>query len=54
MCRSDGLTPKAAEMVGALLGDLRSALAQQYGCIPDEIRIGPVDIGPDVEIETVR
>ena len=45
MCSSDGLTPRAAEMVGALLGDLRAAVARMHGVDPDECVIGPVDIG---------
>lgn len=50
MCRgADGLTPRARELVGYMLGQLTARLADEYGCDPAEITVGPVDIGPELE-----
>lgn len=50
MCRgAEGLTPRVAELVADLLGQMAARLAEEYGCDPSEIRVGPVDIGPEPE-----
>jgi hypothetical protein len=45
MCRAGPLTPAASVMVAELLRDLRTALAEQFGCDPAEVLVGPVDLG---------
>lgn len=49
MCRSEGLTPKSTDLLGALLESLRTGLARRHDCDPDEITIGPVDFGPPAD-----
>lgn len=48
MCRGgEGLTPRAAELVVDILGQMARRLAEECDCDPAEVTIGPVDIGPD-------
>lgn len=46
MCRAE-LAPEAELLVALLLGDLVTAIAEQYGCDPAQVLIGPVDFGGD-------
>jgi len=44
MCRSD-ITAAARPLLGRILGDMATALAQQAGVPAEQVRIGPVDFG---------
>ena len=54
MCRRpEHLTPHAQVLVADLFRQITRALADEYGCDPAEIRVGPVDFfAPDPEPET--
>lgn len=48
MCRTgDDLTPRAGELLAEILRQCAKQLATEAGCDPRDVRIGPVDIGPD-------
>lgn len=44
MCRAD-IAPTARGLLGQLLGDMATALADESGTPADQVRIGPVDFG---------
>lgn len=46
MCRAD-VAPAAEAPLARLLVDMAAALAQQLGHNPADVRIGPVDFGPE-------
>jgi hypothetical protein len=46
MCRAD-VHPDARAALAAVLIDMRGVLAAQADVDPDEVRIGPVDFGPE-------
>jgi hypothetical protein len=46
MCRAD-IAPDACQPLAQLLADMARALAEQAGVPAADVRIGPVDFGPD-------
>lgn len=50
MCRAD-VTPAAEATLAKLLTDMAAVIAAQEGVDPHDVRIGPVDFGPEGERE---
>lgn len=50
MCRAD-VHPDAQAPLAALLTDMAHAIAEAEGIDPADVRIGPVDFGPEPTTE---
>lgn len=46
MCRSD-VDPRAESTLAAILDEMAHALAASVGARREDVRIGPVDFGPE-------